>query len=313
MRRAMIGLAAAVVMASGGAAMGQSVVGLTTGNRLLTFNPATPGVISNDVAISGLQSGESLINIDFRPATGQIVALSSQSRMYFVNAATGAATPADPAGNAFTPALQAVVGGPLVVHGIDINPTVDRLRVVNASAQNRRLNPLTGQSVSPGSAGTFDSDLTWAAGSGQTGSPSAVSTAYTNSIFGAPAGSTRQYIIDASRGLLGEVGSQAGGNASFNGGVVTPVGLLSLGGTPLGFGDLVGFDVFGAGGPSLVSLNLNSGGATGLFGINLSSGALTSLGSIGGGTTVRDIAIVPAPGTLAGLVLGGLVAVRRRR
>ncbi len=68
--------------------------GLTSANRLVTFNRATPAV-RTAVAISGLQSGEQLLGIDIRPGgtpAGELYALGSTGRIYTINTTSGAAT-----------------------------------------------------------------------------------------------------------------------------------------------------------------------------------------------------------------------------
>ena len=42
--------------------------------------------------ISGMQPGEALLAIDFRPATGQLYGLGSTSRLYTIDSTSGAAT-----------------------------------------------------------------------------------------------------------------------------------------------------------------------------------------------------------------------------
>src|SRR5688572_9700473 len=100
--------------------------------NLLRFDSATPGTIDASVPISGLQAGESLLGIDFRPASGVLYGLGSTNRLYTIDAG-GAATQ---------------VGGPYALNsgsfGFDFNPTVDRIRVVNSANDNVRLNPITG-------------------------------------------------------------------------------------------------------------------------------------------------------------------------
>jgi hypothetical protein len=59
-------------------------------NNLQIFNPNSPMPVSK--AITGLQSGESILGIDFRPLNGQLYALGSSSRLYTINLGTGAAT-----------------------------------------------------------------------------------------------------------------------------------------------------------------------------------------------------------------------------
>ena len=68
-------------------------------NQLLTFDSATPGTISNNVAISGLIAGEQVVGIDTRPATGQLYALgmvddgaTRTGRIYTLNPTSGVAS-----------------------------------------------------------------------------------------------------------------------------------------------------------------------------------------------------------------------------
>lgn len=110
--------------------------GLTNDNKLNKYNAKTAETATASTTITGLQSGESLLSIDFRPATGQLYALSSNSRLYTLNTETGAALVVGTA--AFTPALASQVAN------IDFNPTVDRIRLVTNSGQNLRLHPETG-------------------------------------------------------------------------------------------------------------------------------------------------------------------------
>ncbi|QNL52461.1 DUF4394 domain-containing protein [Olivibacter sp. SDN3] len=109
---------------------------LTGDNELMLYNAQAANVQGNRLSITGLSSGEHLLSIDFRPATGQLYAVSSASRLYVVNLATGVATAvgAEP----FSPAIE----GDIV--SIDFNPTVDRIRLVTNSGQNLRLDPETG-------------------------------------------------------------------------------------------------------------------------------------------------------------------------
>jgi hypothetical protein len=284
---ALVGGTLSIALAS--VASATTVVALTTDNRILTFDHLAPGVTFSNTAVTGLGAGESLLGIDLRPATGQIFALSSASRVYVVNPMTGAASAV---GAAFTPGLSASD------HSIDFNPTVDRIRVVGAGGENRRLNPLNGQAVT-----ATDTALSYAMG----GSVRAAGVAYTNSLAGVLPGSTRQYIIDSATDMLVESGTQAGGNASFNAGVVTSIGSLGFDTT-----DLVGFDIFGPTGVALLSTNSPLGGASTLRLLNLSDATSISLGDIAGGT-IRDITIVPTPAAASVGVLAGLVALRRRR
>lgn len=112
------------------------VYGLTANNELVKFNANAPQTWTSKTAITGLSSGERLLSIDFRPATGELYAVSSESKLYIINTTTAASRAV--ATTAFTPT---VASGAV---GIDFNPTVDRLRLVTSSGQNLRLNPETG-------------------------------------------------------------------------------------------------------------------------------------------------------------------------
>ncbi|HLL44139.1 MAG TPA: DUF4394 domain-containing protein, partial [Segetibacter sp.] len=100
------------------------------GTMLDKFSTTSPEKVLNSATITGLQNGEKILAIDFRPATGQLYGVGSTSRIYVIDPKTGTAravsgqspnpTPAVPA--SFTPALS----GNIV--GFDFNPTVDRIR-----------------------------------------------------------------------------------------------------------------------------------------------------------------------------------------
>ncbi len=109
---------------------------LAGGIMLDKFSTSNPEAVLNSVSISGLQSGEKILSIDFRPATGQLYGLGSSSRLYVINPETGMARAIGT--EPFSPALTGSIAG------FDFNPTVDRIRVVTSSGQNLRLNPETG-------------------------------------------------------------------------------------------------------------------------------------------------------------------------
>jgi hypothetical protein len=281
------GMAGVVLVSS---AQAEQMVALTPSNSLLRFDSATPGATTS-IPVTGLSSGETLLGIDQRPIDAQLFGVTSASRVYSINLLTGLATPR---GAAFTPAL----GG--ARFGIDFNPTVDRIRYVDAAAKNRRFNPATGALAAD------DADLTFASG-GPSGSPRTVGVAYTNSqLGGVPAGSVRELAIDSQRDLLIEIGTMAGGNASFNAGVATVIGNLNVDTT-----DDVGFDISGATGIYYASLTTATGGSM-LYTLNSATGNATPLGAFA--SPVSDIAVlVPEPASLSLVAAASLVTLRRRR
>lgn len=66
-----------------------TLIGLTSGNNLITFDSAAPGTILRQTSVTGVQGP--LLGIDFRPATGQLYGLTRES-LYLIDFLSGAAT-----------------------------------------------------------------------------------------------------------------------------------------------------------------------------------------------------------------------------
>lgn len=288
---------------------GTPIVGLTTANSLVRFNSSSPGTVTT-VAITGLTVGETLVGIDYRPATGQLFGLgvndaTNTGTAYIIDPQTGVATLVGTAAGqiTFVDATGAVIDLPAAGnYGFDFNPTVDRIRVVTNSGLNFRLNPITGAPV--------DGDLGGAVGSVAgtnpdglinslpTGSTGVDAAAYTNSFAGATA--TTQYTLDSTSNSLFIQNPP-------NSGTQTSLLPVTLNGISLDFTAVTGFNIpsgvrvatsnTAASGQALASLTV--GGTTGLYGINLSTGAATSLGSVGAGT-------IPLAGLAVGEVAAGI-------
>src|SRR5262249_39089327 len=116
---------------------------LDSTNKLMSFRAAETDKITTPKAVTGLQAGDKLAGIDYRPASGQLFALAvngAQGRGYSINPVTGAATAV---GTGFTmPQSAGATAGK--DYGFDFNPSVDKIRVVADSRDNFRLNPDTG-------------------------------------------------------------------------------------------------------------------------------------------------------------------------
>jgi hypothetical protein len=147
---------------------------LAGGVKLDAFATRSPENVLRSVDISGLQPGETILGIDFRPATGQLYGVGSTSRLYVINPMTGAARMIG--SGPFTPALSGSLAG------FDFNPTVDRIRLVTSAGQNLRLHPETGAVVA------VDGNINGAPGAMLAGA------AYTNNVAGAT--STTLYDLD---------------------------------------------------------------------------------------------------------------------
>lgn len=209
-------------------------------NNFLIFNPLNSAAIVSK-PITGLAAGESLVGIDFRPANGQIYALGSSSRLYTVNAATGALTLVGP-GVLTTPLLGSSFG-------FDFNPTVDRIRVVSNAGQNLRLHPETG------AVAAIDGVL-------KPGSPSISGAAYSNNFAGAT--ETILFDIDHATGKLYK-------QTPPNDGTLVEVGSLGI-----NIESSNGFDIGSTSGKAYAILTV--GGANKIYTINLNTGAATAIG-----------------------------------
>lgn len=223
-------------------------------NNLIIFNPMAPNPVSK--AITGLQAGETIYGIDFRPATDQLFALGSTSRLYTINPSSGLATVVG--SGPFTPALS---GNDF---GFDFNPTVDRIRVVSNTGQNLRLNP------NDGTVAAVDGTL-------NPGTPNVTASAYTNNFAGAT--TTVLYNIDTRTGA-----AMLFRQMPPNDGTLVSVGSL---GTEVESSN--GFDIGGTSGMAYALLR--SGGTTRVYSINLTSGAATGGATLPGNPAVRGMAL----------------------
>jgi hypothetical protein len=241
-----------------------TIYGVTSGNQLVRFNSASPGALTTVGTISGLQAGEQILGIDFRPATGQLYGLGSTSRLYVIDKTTGAATAVSAA--PFTPALTSDI------YGFDFNPTVDRIRIVGSNGQNLRANPNNGTVINDGALNP--------------GTPVVTAAAYTNNFAGAT--TTTLYVIDV---FTDRLLIQSNPNA----GTLTDVG-------PLGadFQLPNGFDFF-SGTNTAYAVGSNAANQPILYTVNLTTGAATNNGFIGGSmnfTLIRAMAVdTGAPAT----------------
>ncbi len=240
----------------------ESLAAITENNTIFFVNPSDPGTVTRGLVITGIvQPAISFSAIDFRPSTRELYALeigSVNRRLYTIDLQTGFALRIGV--NALTSTTNP---------GFDFSPVVDRLRIVDPTDINFRvevdtLSSTTDTSLSP------DSDV--------------VALAYTNNVAGAAV--TTLYGIDSVAATLVRIGGPDG-TPSPNGGAVTTIGPLGI--TPAT--NEVSFDIAPSG-TAYASWG-TPGGIWRLYTINLSTGAATEVGILGNGGRVLGISVVP--------------------
>jgi len=217
---------------------------LTSDSKLLLINAKNPSNVTSTVNISGLQTGETILGIDFRPATGQLYGIGSSSRLYLIDQKTGVARSIS--ATPFTPTLSGSSAG------FDFNPTVDRIRLVTNTGQNLRLNPETGTVAATDGVinGVTNAKVS--------------SVAYTQNKAGVTA--TMLFDIDASTDKLYKQDPP-------NDGKLAEVGALGF-----DVDDLGGFDINPDGSAALAALTV--GGVSGLYTIDTNTGKAAKVGNL---------------------------------
>lgn len=232
-----------------------NAIAVTASGRVVSFDRAAPGTLSSNVALSGLATGETLVGFDVRPADGLIYAVSSTSRIYTLDAKTGALT--------FKSALSTALSGSQF--GVDFNPVADRLRLVSNTGQNLRVDVSTG-------AATVDGPINGVAGAAITAS------AYTNSFAGAT--TTQLYNLDAAGTLYLQ-------DPPNNGTLANPVA------QKVAFSASNGFDIDARNNQGYAALSVN--GTAQLYTIALSgTDGAKLVGTIGSGEALVGLTLTQA-------------------
>jgi hypothetical protein len=243
-----ITLAAAGTAAATNHGQSRTLYATTDQGQLIQFESKRPDRIKEYRTITGLPAGVTLAGIDFRPATGDLYGVGSDSVVYRVNPRTAIAVAEGPA---FTPGLNGRS------FGVDFNPVVDKIRVVSDAGQNLRLN------VDEGTVLSNDKML-------NPGMPRVVAAGYANSSFSATRPTaTTLYVVDSAKDTISVQ------NPPNDGTLTNPVRL------PFDVADQTGFDVAGAENTGYLSTATRRGAA--LYTVDPATGRSRFQGLIGGG------------------------------
>lgn len=242
--------------------------------NLISFDSDNPGLVRTWKPVTGVTAGQSLLGMDFRPATKELFAFGYDAtlmnyQLYTINTASGAATAVNAA------AVSLPLDTALV--GFDFNPTVDRIRLVGAGGENYRLNP------NDGAIAATDGDLAYASGDMNNGTmPFVATVAYTNSFSGAT--STTLYGYDDMLNVLLTVVPPNDGvcNTQASSGIMT--GMASYTSDMDIYFDSLAYE-------NKLFFATNVGGSTDDFFYTITNNMFTQVGKIGYGIPVKDIAI----------------------
>jgi Domain of unknown function (DUF4394)/PEP-CTERM motif len=268
-KKILVGLMAAAAMIAPAHAV--RLYGVTETNHLVSFDSATPGTFASDVAITGV-TGSSILAIDIRVANGQLYALTDDYRLFAVNKSTGAAS------------LIATLALTGTQFAFDVNPAVDRLRIVSNTNNNYVYRFDTGALIT-------QANVSY----GTAVDPDVVAGAYSNNDNNSLTGTTL-FVIDSRNDLLATQNPMTGL-------------LTAVGATGLDFGSRTSFDI-ATRGTSNSAFVANAGK---LFSLNTGTGAVTLIGN-----TDEDIfgltAGVPEPAAWGLMIVGfGVVGASARR
>lgn len=258
----------------------ERAVGITGNTRLVSFDTLSPGTASVTAITGFATADEHVLGLDVRPATGELFAVTAPAgaasnttiRAYTLNPSSAVLT--------LIGSINGAVSVPSAgdrASGIDFNPLVDRLRVVQSNNTNFRISPATG-----GFAG-LDTNLTAGPVTG---------IAYDRDVAPGPPGTpappeskTTAYGINTGSSQLVTIGG-VDGTPSPNGGVVTPVGAL---GVTVVNGSDVGFDISPSG--NAFATMSTVAGISDLYSINLGTGTATDVGPLP--AVVGSLAVLP--------------------
>jgi len=303
----------AVIAAS---AMAETIYGIRTDSSganatvlgLVSFDSATPTVVSAPIPFTGVVAGQVVRSIDFRPSTGVLYAVSTATggtagQLYTVNTTTGVLTPV---GAGFTLAAPPNPNGLPTTDLVEIefNPVVDLIRLLTGANLNAGNNPVPNNYRLDPNTGTIaatDTNLNYVPGdtNGGNAGMQIAAAAYANPA----AGKTTLYAWDYSNDSFVRIGSIGGTPDSPNTGRMSTV-LTSIQTTRAG----IGMDVGPSGALYITRDSSADANSMGLYRINASTGAQTLVGLYPAATFITDISVARLT-TAAGVTVSGRLTV----
>lgn len=279
---AAVALLASPIVAAQTSNKGLRVIGLTSDQRLVSFNSNAPKLTFKSIGtIAGLSGDTGLVGIDYRVQDGLLYGVGDAGGVYKLDTSNATASLVNRLATATAdPAVTTPVTLTGTRFGVDFNPAADRLRIVSDTGQNLRHN------VNAGGLTLVDGALNNGAVPPVTVTGVA-SAAYVNNDIVASTG-TLLYDINANAGTLVL-------QVPPNSGALNTVGTLGLPDAVIG---RVGFDIYSqVNRDGVVVDNIGfaavTTAATGtrLYSVSLTSGVATDIGSLKAGEDLLDIAL----------------------
>ncbi len=265
------------------------------------FNTKTPGTTS-DVVVTGLVAGEVLSGLDWRPKTGQLYALGTNSglgtgsaTLYRLDPKNGAASIIGTASDLANGAGAPIDLGGATVFGFSFDSDADQARVVTNNGKTFRIDPTTGTVVNgaldPGIDGLPPGSPGLTAGAFSLGGPPSTNPPLVPPVqfFGLDP-TTNRLLQQSSNPASFQLDTAGARNVTVNGNL-------------LDFDGATGFDIpffvracgvgCGIQGPAYAILS--AGGADTLFRINLLDGRATALSAFGAANSIVGLTLGTGP------------------
>ncbi len=147
-----------------------AIVDGATSQQIVSFDTATPGTVAKTTNVTGLGQSEKLLAIDVRPTTGVLHALSSDRKLYSIDA-NGAATLLITLTEA-----QLGVGDKF---DMDFNPTGEAVRLINTTSR-LNIRVVLAPAVAIGNGGSNDQPLSYTSVVTLSEGPNVVGIGYAN-------------------------------------------------------------------------------------------------------------------------------------
>lgn len=263
--KALLFLTLAMTLAS--QALAATLVGVNNQNALVTIDSANPAVIVNTAPITGVQTGEVIVSLDFDPNSGLLYGLSNLDRLFRIDPVTGVASLINA-----SPFKKGINGNHV---SLEVDPVIGDIRILDETGLNAVLNPVLG--IVDGLLNLLGYPL---------GDPNFLS------IPQLVEGAVDNLNLENPTGILYAVDQVTGSLVEVTDGLLGAVHTVAPIDDIVDLDNLIGFDI-GSDGTALLAVLLDNGQGTAFYLLNLVDGTVQLLGSTL--SILEDITIINPP------------------